>query len=565
VPPEREELTVIIPPRAVRGVKPRLGHLSSETTHRPLHAAGGRAAASCRAHRVPRPALLTLVLALGTASAVRAQGARLPALIEQIAGTEIYLHVGIEQGVTTADTLAAFLGSTGGDPVGRFVVIAAATTRSVVTFAGPPFAVTRGATLYLAVSRPAPAAPLVDQAPRRRAAEEQSRSPSLRGRLALETNAFESTARWTTNDPEQARRRFVTPSAALRADLTDLPGGWSLHTSVRAAYRYSQPDIISPRTDVRVYQASVAQGTPGSPVYFEMGRFLNPFVTAGGYWDGMVVHTGGDGLGLGAAVGFEPERGNQTLSTTLPKYGAFLTYRAGTGSTRYASDLAFHQVRPRDGLPTHTYLGWSQALRVRRFRLSHQVQVDRDPERDRWAVTRLNGAVGVPLATGLELQARVAMTQPYAFWRAENLITFRRDQGTLGLSYWSRAASLNADVTLHHVAGGAWGHTFGGSFGFPRAVAGVGWSGAATYWTQGTLSGLYLASTLDRSFGRVLWRAGYQQDRSTGTGDPLITHSGDLGLSFPLSRRVVADLRGRVQRGASLTSRAISLSLWSGF
>ena len=536
---------MIIPPRAVRGVKPRLGELPRE--------------AALVAAVVVVLALLATIDAVG-------QEVRLPALVEQIAGANIYLRVGTERGLTAGDTIAVY-GSPEGGVLGRFVVIAAATDRSVVEFAGPPFAVTRGGTLYVsAPNRGVPVAPaLVEPAPRRRVADGDSRSPSLHGRLALEANAFESTARWTTNDPEQARRRFVTPSAALRADLTDLPGGWSLHTSVRAAYRYSQPDIISPRTDVRVYQASVAQGTPGSPVYLEMGRFLNPFVTAGGYWDGMVVHTGGDGLGLGAAVGFEPERGNQTVSTTFPKYGAFLTYCAGTGVMRYVSDFSFHQVRPRDGLPTHSYLGWSQALRVRRFRLSHQVQVDRDPERDRWAVTRLNGAMGLPLARGLELQARVAMAQPYAYWRAENLITFRRDQGTLGLAYWSRAASLSADVTLHHVSGGAWGHTFAGSFGFRRAIAGVGWSGAATYWTQGTLSGLYLASSLDRSFGRVLWRGGYQVDRSTGTGDPLMTHSGDLGLSFPLSRRVFADLRGRVQRGASLTSRAISLSLWSGF
>jgi hypothetical protein len=93
----------------------------------------------------------------------------------------------------------------------------------------------------------------------------------------------------------------------------------------------------------------------------------------------------------------------------------------------------------------------------------------------------------------------------------------------------------------------------------------VGWGASGTWWTQGDLSGLYLATTLDRSVGRVLWRAGYQFDRSAGAGTPLVTHSGDLGLSFPLSRRVFVDLRGRVQRGEFLTSQALTLSLWSGF
>jgi hypothetical protein len=253
------------------------------------------------------------------------------------------------------------------------------------------------------------------------------------------------------------------------------------------------------------------------------------------------------------------------VSTVLPKYGAFVTYRAGAGPTRYTSDLSFHQVRPRDGLPTHTYLGWSQYLRVRRFRLSHQVQVDRDPERQRWAVTRLNAAAGVPLARGLELQARIGVAQPYAFWRAENLIGFRRDQGTVGLSYWSRAASVSAEAGLHRVDGGSWGRTVSGSFGFPRAMLGVGWSGSVSSWTQWPLSGLYLTSGLDRLIGRASWHAGYHLDRSAGSGTPLVTHAGDLGLSFPLSRRVYVDFRGRVQRGQFLTGTGLSLSLWSGF
>jgi hypothetical protein len=506
-----------------------------------------------------------LVILVVLAAPMAAQESRRPALVDQIAGTEIYLRIGTEQGVAAGDTLTAYA-SLEGAPVGRFVVIAVATDRSVVAFAGPAFAVTRGSTLYLAVRAPAVSAgPVVDSAPRRREMRSRSRSPSFRGRLALETHALQSTARWTNNEPVQERRRFVTPTASLRADLTDLPGGWSVHTSVRSSYRYSNPDVISPRTDVRVYQASVAQGTPASPFYMEAGRFLNPFVASGGYWDGLMFHTGGHGLGIGGAVGFEPERGNQTFSSTLPKYGAFLTYRGGNGPTRYASDLSFHQVRPRSDLPVHTYFGWGQSLRVNRFRLSNQIQVDRDPERSQWTVTRLNGAVGIPLARGLELQARVAVAQPYAFWRADNIVTFRRDQGTLGLSYWSRGVGLNADVSMHRVSGGAWGHTIAGSMAFPRAFWGVGWSGAATYWTQGTLSGLYVATSLDRSVGRVLWRAGYQLDRSSGTGDALMTHAGDVGISFPLSRRVFVDLRGRVQRGEFLTSQALTLSLWSGF
>jgi hypothetical protein len=93
----------------------------------------------------------------------------------------------------------------------------------------------------------------------------------------------------------------------------DLPGGISLNTNLRALYRYSDPEIIDPAWAVQVYQASITKSFTGAPVYLEAGRFINPYASLSGVWDGALIHVGGRGLGLGLAAGFEPERGDQSI------------------------------------------------------------------------------------------------------------------------------------------------------------------------------------------------------------------------------------------------------------
>lgn len=514
-----------------------------------------------------RQLTLLAALALGAIPGpAPAQETRVPVLVEQIAGVDIYLRLGTDQGVAAGDTLLVFPARAGA-AIGRLVVVAVSTARSVTEFAGDPFPVTRGTTLYVTLPRtglPPAVAPEPVRAPAR--PSRQAPTPSLHGRLTLAANAFESTARWDDGAPQEATRRFAEPTATLRAAASDLPGGWSVHTSLRAAYRYSSPELVSPRGAVAVYRASVVQGTPTSAFYAELGRFFNPFVTSGAAWDGLVLRVGGRGFGVGAAAGYEPDRGDQAFSTARPKYGAFVTWGAGRGPVRYGGDLSIHQARPRDSLPVHTYAGWSQYLRVRRLRLAHDLQVDRDQERDRWVVTRLNGSASLPLAPGLELRARVSRAEPFAFWRTDQLFPFRRDQGSLGLAFWSPRVNGSADVAAHRSSGGDWGWTYSGALGLPRtAVLGLGWSAAGSYWTQGPTSGLHLASGLSRSVGAAVWRAGYQYDRWDAGVTPVVTHAADLSLSFPLARRTYADLRGRVQRGANLTTQGLFLGLWTAF
>jgi hypothetical protein len=510
--------------------------------------------------------LATLALALSMVPAAAAQQ-RVAVVVDYIAGANIYLGAGTEQGLAPNDTLTVFE-SDEGDPTGRFLVLSATATRAVVEFLGAPFAVTRGKTLYVQPGTVGRAAAAAVNAPADRVTRQApGQSPSLHGRLSLEANAFESTTRWQSNDLESVTRRFATPALGLRAVAADLPGGVSLNTNLRALYRYSDPELISPTWAVQVYQASLTKTFSGSvPVYLEAGRFTNRYASFSGVWDGLLMHVGGRGLGAGFAAGFEPDRGDQGVSTVLPKVAGFVTYDAGDGPVRYATDVSVNHVRPTDDRPHHTYAGWSQYLRVQRLRLGSNLQVDRNPETDTWVITRLNATASIPLVTGLELRGRISMFQPYQFWQTANLISFRRDQGNLGLFFWRPRGSVSVDVTAARLEGGETSYTYSGAFSLLRTpVLGLDFSASGSYWTQGTFTALYGTGGIARSFGGVMTRASYQLYRTGNDAFRSISHTGDLSLSIPLARSVYATIQGRIQRGDNLWTNGLFAGLWTAF
>jgi hypothetical protein len=318
---------------------------------------------------------------------------------------------------------------------------------------------------------------------------------------------------------------------------------------------------------VQVYQASLTKTFGGSvPLAIEAGRFTNRYASFSGVWDGLLMHLGGRGLGAGFAAGFEPARGDQGVSTTLPKVAGFVTYDVGDGPIRYATDVSVNHVRPSDGRPDHTYGAWSQYLRVSRLRLGSDLQVDRNPETRAWVITRLNATASVPVVSGLELRARISMFQPYQFWRTTSLITFRRDQGNVGLFFWRSGGSVSVDVTAARLQDGETSYTYSGAFTILRTpIFGLDWSASASYWTQQTFSSLYGTAGIARSFGRVMTRASYQLYRSGDDAFRSVSHTGDLSLSIPLARSTYATLQGRVQRGDNLWTNGLYVGLWTGF
>jgi len=509
-----------------------------------------------------------MAVALGVAGHLDAQQARVPATVEYIAGSDIYLAIGTDQGIAANDTLVVF-GSAEGDPLGRFVVVSATATRAVVGFSGTPFPVTRGTTLYVALAStrhaPTPAAAPAGP-PARRPAGPAEPGPSIHGRLGIQADAFESTTLWQSNQVESVKRRFATPSVSLRAVVADIPGGFSLATNLRGVYRYSNPDLIDPAATVHVYEASISKTLTGAPVTIQAGRFNNRYSTFSGFWDGLLIRVGGRGLGAGVVAGFEPDRGDAGFSTVFPKGSAFVTYDAGTGPVRYATSLSVSQVRPTNNLLDHTYAGWSQYVRVGRVRLSNDLQVDRNPESARWVLSRLNANASIPVAPGLEVHGRISMFQPYQIWLTSNVMPFRRDQANVGLFLFGRAGSAGADVTVSRLEGGTKSYTYSAAVSVLRTpIFGLDWSASASYWTQTSFKTLFATAGVSRSLGRALARASYQLYRSNDVSVTSVSHELDAGFSFPLAGTLSATLQGRIQRGGNLRTNGLFAGFWTSF
>ncbi len=494
-------------------------------------------------------------------------------LIEQLAASNVYLRAGTADGLRAADTLAARR-TLDGPVVGQIRVMSTTEDRSVAVIIGPAFPLTRGDSLFLFPRSPRQAVPARTEGgpgrgarvPARPAQMQRDRAtPRVAGQLSFDFSSLHTVTRGLGNDPETVTRDFNTPTAGLHLRATELPGGLQFTTSARASYRSSSDAIIAPTTSVRVYQASLEKSFRSLPLGIQLGRFYNRYEAYSGYWDGLLLHYG-TRFGIGAAAGFEPDRLNEGVSTALPKYSMFLDYHHLGRSTSYSVDASFHQARPDNGTPVHTYAGLSQRVRVRRFVLTQHLQVDRNPESGRWVVTRAQARASVPLGRRADVHAGYTVRQPYQFGRSTDIIPFRRDHVTAGVTVGVGRGTLNADVATAHQDGRPRYYNVTSSVAFPTTgVLGLDLMVAGSYWGEATYHGVLVSPTLGRSFGRMRTRVTYQYYRSESDQAMIVSHAADLSVSMPLASGVRSTVRARVSQGDNLTSTGVYMSLWMAF
>ena len=526
-------------------------------------------------------ALAACLAVAATAPVALAQDAPFEAQVEQIAGSDIYLGAGTDVGVVTGSILVV-LGTDGEDEAGRLRVIEATARRSITTFVGSPFAVTRGATLRLRIEAsadPRPPAPAAvgaaaaaadADAPATRATASSSRAssgPRVSGSLGVSFDARETMTSWDEFDVDEVERQFSTPTLALRFAAAELPGGIDFRTNLRASYRSSTGDIVRPDDFVRVYSLELRKDF-GS-VQASLGRIYNPYEPMSGYFDGAYVHVGGrEGFGGGVAAGIRPSRENGGISDSIPRYSLFANYSDRTGPLRYDVALSYTQEMPKDDLlSNHSYVGLTQTLRAGPIRLRHSMAVDRDPTDDSWKVSRFLLGASVPIAGGLAAHVRYSLRQPYRVTEIVP-ITYQRDRGNLGLTYAFAGAIVGADVTANDVTddniGKSW--TYSGWFNVSEtSLWKLGFTGNVSYRDRDGETVIYAVPGLTRRFGATRARLTYTYYRSEEPAAAFTTHAGDLAVDFPLGRRLRGTLAGQVQRGPQLSANAVYVSVWWAF
>jgi hypothetical protein len=473
-------------------------------------------------------------------------------LVESIDGSTLVVTAGAEDGFSERDVLEVQRGPRAA-PIGRLTVVSTSARHARVTFAERPFPITLGDTLRVRLVEPR-------GVPRAAVAQDAQAVPGplINGVLSFEVNGLRTTTIGVGADPVRVDRDFATPVLRLSATVSRLPGGIELATRLRASQRFSSNDIVQPERAIRVYQAVARKAFTAVPLEIQVGRFYNPYESFSGYWDGALLRVGPRAVGVGVAVGYEPDLANQGISTNRPKYSAFATVQHRGGAVRYGADVSVHLVRPTDLLPDRTYAGLSQRLSVGKVHLTQSVQLDRDDAADTWKLSRLDLRASSGLGRNLNAYAGYSRRQPSFFGTALAPFSLRRDRANVGLTLFAGSGSFGADVTVSEVEGGERYYAYSPSLTFPRtALLGIGLSAFGTYWTAGDRKGYMAAPSLARSFGRVRTRAGYQYYRSEDTRSVIVSHAVDAMIAFPLSRAVEGSLRALLGRGENLRSTGI--------
>lgn len=492
-----------------------------------------------------------------------AQEARLEVVIDYVAGSTLYIAAGTDSGITANDTLRVSKEQQG-EAIGSLRVIGSTRNRSVLTFSGQPFPITRGDVLFIEnlggglVS----VEPITVTVKRSRPGKNP---PNVSGRFLVDYNSFQSTTRWGVGDDQQSDRQFSTPSARLRTTITDLPGGLRLNTNVRGSRRNDDSGRIDPVTLVRVYQANIEKSFETIPLQFALGRFYNPYESYSGYWDGGRLHIGEGGLGGGIAAGFQPKRQNGGFSTKIPQYTAFIDYEYRGEEVRYDTDVSFHIVRPKSEFRNRNFVGWSQHIRWQGLRISQDLQLDRDATTSAWDLGRLRVDVTAPVGGGVYLRAGYGRRQPSPLLEEDETPSFRRDGFSGGVSYNGPKAAVAVDVAANRIDEDERSYAYSASFRIPRLVLGLGVGSSASYWKDGANRVLSVTPNLSRSFAWLHARGSYRFYQSDGDRDSVRSHATDVSLSFPLGHGLNYTFRARRQWGENTTSNLLYTSLWVSF
>ena len=527
--------------------------------------------------------LAVLALAGFLPMQVQAQEIRVDAVVEFIAGENIYLNIGTDEGIAETDTLFALRDN---QVLGALRVVGLTASRTVTTFAGAPFAVTRGDALTIVVQTGfRPTEEIADDQPTDPVDTPERRSVFEGGRTGTQLPPVEEGIRITGRlsvsmdllnaDTEGLRSSFTRertyriPVINLRTRIEELPAGLRINLNARYAHRNNESRLgINPENALRIYQLNVERLTLDSPFQARLGRFFNPAESFSGFWDGLnLAYVPDTGFGAGVLGGFQPLRANEDFTTDMPKYTVFgsYAYRSDDGSQRYNANLSFHQVFPESPLSTHTFFGLVHTYNLGRMRIRNFVQLDQNPANDEWTVTRLQAYGSIPLSTNLTFRSRYILRRPYQVLLTDNIIGYQRERVSGGLTLRALSGSFSADIATNTSDIDARSYTYSGFVAFPALTdLRIGFNTMVHFWDRDDGADvLFVAPTLSRQFNRIYTQLQYQYQKSNFDVIEATNHALEWSFNVPLGARVRSSIRLQSRWGDATSTFRVYTTLWT--
>lgn len=521
-----------------------------------------------------RNALGWVVLLLAGAADAGAQS-RVRVTVDYTTTNTVYLSAGEKQGLFAADTVSAHQDTLGGRGY-RLVILSSSRARSVATVADSTFQPKRGDILFVSIGAAAlrrmqaaadsatvrikaadqPAAPATSMAARRNEGVRAS------GRIGLEASGIYTSSRYGTGESQTSDRTWVTPTARLRLRLDDLPGGMRFSTNMRATYlsgSTARPDA----TIVQVYQASLEADIRPANLHVQIGRFYNSYESHSGYWDGVLMRVGGQGMGAGVILGYSPTYANQGWSSGSPKFSAFMDAHTRSGKWRYDVDISAHQQSNVFLLgEQREFLGFSQSIGYGRTWLTQRVQVGRTAGQLELWQAQLTGSAAI--AGPLSVNARYT-TERNDLFMHNTAALGRRTRWSAGAVLAGRAGFASVDAGRIDSGDGVSASSASGNFFLPRlfSVAGFGFSGSMT--READFTSTYLAPFVERTRGRFRVRAGGTYYRTDFGGTAFEQKGGEFALTLPVGARTELGINASAADGSNIRSGRTTITFWQSF
>lgn len=512
---------------------------------------------------------LLLLLALALPASVAAQD-RLEATVTQIAGAEAYLDVGRDDGLATGDTLRTWRE---GVFLGRLRVVQAASASALVGFVAETFTLTRGERIEVEVPvRAAP--PVVAEEPRTPVVPERtsildapeadrvgSATPiRLTGRLQVGADALQST---TAFGGVETARQFATPFAALRADVTGLPGGWRARINGRGQVRTLDGAMVEDGAEARIYALDVEGDVGGATV--RLGRFVPRRERFTGAWDGADLSIGSESLGAGVVAGWRPSRAAGLPDGDRAGTLAYAFASRRTGDLRLDASASGGAVFEGEALPfagaTASASGRAGDLRLR---ASVEVLADARPG-DTWDFARLGARLSASPSRALTLRGYARQYRPSVVDGATLVARFAPSQAVgTGATLSVRTVTLRGDLALRGTRGaGDWSTSTTGGASLRRLLGSpLDLDASATLWSRDGRDAVYGSLGLGANVGAARATVGYRLSQTPAGSETLTTHGLDASLHAPLTSRLALSLRGGISDGDGLGRTWLYTALW---
>lgn len=498
--------------------------------------------------------------------------------VTQLAGQNVYLNGGIDQGIAIGDTLV--VSRAGGRAL---VVIGASRKQSIAQFAGAPFPLTRGQELTVRLVKAAPGDIVLDETdiaavpvePETVSIMEEAAEPTTRtrrsrsgglkvdGRLMIDLAALNSETRIRSSNVPAVSRTYFTPAINLNATVSNLPSDMRLNVHIRTDYRYQSRGSFGPDNSFRAYQINVEKSLPFGAV--QVGRFYNRMMQRGGYWDGLSFMVGSKKKGIGGSVGFMPDRSNEGFTTQFPRFALFAHYQTPRSSeVSYKGAVSYNQIQPNTLFLNHRYAALEQRVDWSFLSLRQDLQVDHDPLSNQWVVSHLRLSGRFALGRYVSAYGSYTLRKPFKFYNTLDPFLSRRDQYRVGISANTSMVSFGGSYSTRFFNNIYQGRTYNAYFNTrPLSRLGLSFSGSGSYWESDIGTAIYANGGIAKNFNKLYVRAdyGFYRSESPNVTAPIDMHRVSLSTSLPFGRSMYWRMRAGYQQSQFTNSISVQTGL----